>query len=384
MKLSRPAWIEVDLNAIAHNMKQIRNIVKPETEIMAVVKANGYGHGAEQVTRTVLKYGATRLGVATLSEAIELREKGIGVPILVLGYNPAEHAKTAIEYDVTQSIYTIEMAEACAKAAEKMGKQAVVHLKIDTGMGRIGFLPGLDTIRGIKKIVNMPWLFVEGIFTHFAVADCLDKTFTWQQFENFQEILKELEKEGIEIPLKHAANSAAVIDLPQTHLNLVRPGIIIYGLYPSREVDISKINLRPAMALKAQVAFVKKVAPGTSISYGRRFIAEKEAVIATLPLGYADGFGRMLSNRAEILLQGKRVRVVGTVCMDQLMVDVSEVPDTRIGDEAVIFGNQGEEQISVEEIAERLNTINYEIICMLSLRVPRLYIKGTGKERPNV
>jgi alanine racemase len=381
MILNRPAWVEVDLNAIAHNMREIRSIVRPETEIMAVVKANGYGHGAVQVAKTVLKYGATRLGVATLGEAVEIREKGISVPILVLGYTPEEQAETAIEYDVAQSIYTFEMAQACARTAEKKGKRAIIHLKIDTGMGRIGFLPSSATIMEIKKIFNMPWLFVEGIFTHFAVADCLDKTFTRQQFNKFQEVVHTLEQEGVEIPLKHAANSAAVIDLPQTHLNLVRPGIIIYGLYQSKEVDQQKISLQPALTLKAKVSFVKNVALGTSISYGRRYITEKEALIATLPLGYADGFDRMLSNRGEVLLHGKRVSVVGTVCMDQFMVNASKAPDTKIGDEAVIIGVQGHEQISVEEIAERLNTINYEILCMLSQRVPRVYTEETDTGR---
>jgi alanine racemase len=253
------------------------------------------------------------------------------------------------------------------------GEKAKVHIKIDTGMGRIGFLPQKETMSLIKKICSLDGLQVEGIFTHFAVADEKDKAFTRHQLEKFTRLISYLEEEGIKIPLKHAANSAAIIDLPETHFDMVRAGILLYGLYPSSEVDHKKINLIPALELKTKVSFVKKVGAGTSISYGRKYFVRDEAIIASLPLGYADGYPRKLSNQGEVLLGGKRVSVVGTICMDQFMVDASQVPDVKIGDEVVIIGRQGTECISVEEIAERLNTINYEIICMLSERIPRIY-----------
>lgn len=370
-----PVWLEVDLSAVAHNMREIRRIVKPEAQILAIVKANAYGHGAETFAREVLKHGANKLGVATLGEAVELRKSGIKeAPIVVLGYIPYDIVDTAISYDITQTVYTLEGAEAISKAAVQMGKKAIIHIKIDTGMGRIGFLPGPETLRDIKKIMDLPGLFVEGIYTHFAVADHGDKSFTLHQLEKFTELTTQLSRAGINFPIKHAANSAAVIDIPESHFDMVRPGIIMYGLYPSKEVNKKKIELKPAMTLKAQVSFVKKVAPGFSVSYGRKFITSKDTIIASLPLGYADGYARMLSNQAQVLIGGKRVAVAGMICMDQFMVDATDVPGVRIGDEAVLFGVQGNEEISVEELAQRLNTINYEVICMLSARIPRVYI----------
>ncbi|MGI6683967.1 MAG: alanine racemase [Bacillota bacterium] len=374
--ITRPVWAEVDLGAVAHNTREIRRIVKPETKIMAIVKANGYGHGAVQIAQTALKHGADYLGVAILSEAVKLREQGIDAPILVMGYNTLDQVEEILKFNVTTTVFTLEMAEALSRMALQKGEKAKIHIKIDTGMGRIGFLPQKETIDLIKEIVNLKGLWLEGIFTHFAVADETDKTFTWQQLEKFTWLISRLEEEGIKIPLKHAANSAAIIDLPETHLDMVRAGILLYGLYPSPGVDHKKINLIPAMELKAKVAFVKKVGSGTSISYGRKFIVPDEAVIASLPFGYADGYIRKLSNQSEILLGGKRVPVVGTICMDQLMVDASQVQGVKIGDEAVIIGRQGSEYIPVEEIAKRLNTINYEIICMLSERIPRIYLNA--------
>lgn len=371
--ISRPVWAEVDLGAVAHNIREIRRIVKAETKIMAVVKANGYGHGAFDIARTALKYGVEYLGVATLGEAVKLREQGIEASILVMGYTTLEQVSDLLEHKITTTVFTLDMAEALSHGALERGEKARVHIKIDTGMGRIGFIPQKRTIELIKQIVKMEGLWVEGIFTHFAVADETDKTYTRQQFRNFTKFISDLEGEGVFIPIKHAANSAAIIDLPETHLDMVRAGVILYGLYPSPEVDKERIKLIPAMEVKAKVAFVKKVGSGTSISYGRKYIVEDEAVIASLPLGYADGYTRRLSNQSQVLLGGKRVPIVGTICMDQLMVDASITPQVKVGDEAVIIGRQGQELITVEEIAERLKTINYEIICMLSERVPRIY-----------
>lgn len=373
-EVSRPVWAEINLAAVSHNVREIRRIIKPETKIMAVVKANGYGHGALNIARTALENGADYLAVATLGEGVKLRGQGIEAPILVLGYTTLDQVADLLIYQITTTIFTLEMAQALSKEALARGEKARVHIKIDTGMGRIGFPPKKETIDIVKQIAGMEGLLVEGIFTHFSVADELDKSYTKEQFHKFTHLIAALEEEGIFIPIKHAANSAAIIDLPETHLDMVRAGIILYGLYPSPEVDSNKINLQPALELKARVSFVKKVAPGTSISYGRKFITEKESVIASLPIGYADGYTRRLSNQGEVLLRGKRVPVVGTVCMDQLMIDASLIPDVKIDDEVVIIGRQGKECITVEEIAERLKTINYEIICMLSERIPRIYL----------
>ncbi|MGI6712125.1 MAG: alanine racemase [Bacillota bacterium] len=372
--LYRPAWAEINLSAVAHNMKEIRKIVRPETEIMAVIKANGYGHGAEKIAKTVLNCGAGRLAVATLGEAIKLKRAGIQAPILILGYTPPAQVPLAIDYDITQTVYTLNMAQNISRVAEEKGKQVAVHIKIDTGMGRIGFLPGGETVKKIIQITRMKGLLVEGIYTHFALADHQDKSYTRYQLSKFQEVIAALDGEGIHIPLKHAANSAAIIDMPETHMDMVRPGIIIYGCYPSEEVQKSRIYLMPAMQLKAQVSFVKKIGTGTSISYGRKFIAEKETMIASLPLGYADGYSRLLSNQGYVLIRGHKAPVVGTICMDQFMVDASGISGIKVGDEAVLFGTQGTEKISVEEIAQRLGTINYEILCMVSERIPRIYI----------
>jgi len=374
--IRRPAWAEIDLRAVGHNMREIRRIVRPETEIMAVLKANAYGHGAVQLAPVVLREGATRLGVATLGEALQLRADGIAAPILIMGYIPADQTETAIDGGITLTVYTPEMAAAVSRAAEKRGTRAAVHVKIDTGMSRIGFLPGPQAVRQIAAIAKMPGILLEGAFTHFAVADLRDKTFSREQWDRFRRLLHDLEAAGVQVPIRHAANSAAIIDLPETHLDMVRAGIVLYGLYPSDEVSRDRISLQPAMSLKAQVSFVKTVPAGTSVSYGRRFVTAGDAVIASLPLGYADGISRALSNRAEILLHGRRLRVAGTICMDQFMVDASRVPEVRLGDEAVLIGCQGGESISVEEMAGLLGTINYEVVCMISERIPRRYIGG--------
>lgn len=369
----RPVWAEIDLGAIARNMREIRRATKPDAKIMAIVKANGYGHGAVEVARTALANGADRFGISILSEGIQLRKAGFGVPILILGYTPPDEVHDIIRYNLTQTIYTYELAEALSWVAVKQKKVAKVHIKVDTGMGRIGFIPSEAALKTIVKIAKLPNLEIEGIFTHFACADEKDKSYSQKQLEEFLGFVNKLETIGIHIPIKHAANSAAVIDLPETHLNLVRPGIIIYGLYPSENVNRNKIKLTPAMTLKAQVSFVKKVSANTGISYGRSFITAGESQIASLPFGYADGYSRLLSSKGEVLIKGQRCPVIGRVCMDQCMVDVTSIKDVEIGDEVTIFGKNGNDEISVEEIAKKMNTINYEIVCMITERVPRVF-----------
>lgn len=373
--IPRPAWLEINLPNIAHNIRQIRRILKPETELLAVVKANAYGHGAERVAFTALDSGADRLGVATLGEGVQLRKAGIMAPVMVLGYVASDQAEVAIKYNICQTVYSFAAAQAISLKAQEKNKTAVVHIKVDTGMGRIGFLPSAESADEVCRILNLPNLYVEGIYTHFSTADEADKEFTHLQQRRFEEFIESIERRGYHIPIKHAANSAAIIDMPETHYDMVRAGMIMYGSYPSAEVSENKIDILPALSLKCRVSCVKKVPAGTAISYGRHYVTTEERIIASLPLGYADGYSRAFAKNGEVLLRGKRVPIVGTICMDQLMVDVTNLGGVAIGEKAVIIGRQGNDEITIEELAAKTNTINYEIICMLSERIPRRYIE---------
>ncbi len=375
--MERPAWAEIDLEALMNNVREIRRVTNPRAQVMAVVKANGYGHGLEPVSRTALRGGAAWLGVALLQEAILLREKGFGAPIVVLGYTPEKDAEEVVAWGISQTIFTWEGGLALAAAGRHLGKKARVHIKVDTGMGRLGFLVGRETAETIWRLSRLPELEIEGIYTHFATADESDKGYAEEQFIRFQWLLKQLAARGVYIRWRHCANSAAILDLPYTHLDLVRPGIALYGLYPSQEVRCGLVELQPVMSLKARVAFVKEVPPGTSVSYGRTYTTAERTRLATIPLGYADGYPRLLSNQSEVLIKGQRAPVVGRVCMDHLIVDVGRIPDVVQGDEVVLLGRQGEEEVTADELAARLGTINYEIVCMVSERVPRVY-RGTA------
>ena len=375
LKEIRAAWAEVDLDALAHNMREIRRLARKDALVTAVIKADGYGHGAKKIAQTLLDNGADRFAIAVLDEGIELRNAGFEVPILILGFTDKERAEEIVSFNLEQAVYSWELAEAISKAAVKQNKTAKIHIKVDTGMGRIGLRPDKDSVQLIKKISQLPNIVIEGIFTHFAVADALDKAYTEEQYAKFTWICKELERENVRINVKHCGNSATIIDLPEMHLNMVRAGIILYGLKPSDEVMLDRIELKQVMSLKVRISHVKEIEAGQSVSYGRRFIAEKKSKIASLPIGYADGYTRMLSGKAEALVKGRRVPVVGRICMDQCMVDVTGIEDVKVGDEAVLFGKQGEGFIHIDELAEKLDTINYEIVCMISRRVPRVYVK---------
>ena len=374
--MKRPVWAEIDLNALGSNVREIRRVTNEKAQVMAIVKANGYGHGVVPVSRVALRNGASWIGVALLQEAILLRERGISAPILVLGYTPVHDIADVIRYDISQTVFTWEDALAIASVAHNKGKTAKVHVKIDTGMGRLGFKCDRETLDIICRLAHLPGIEVEGIYTHFATADEADKTFAKEQFARFQQLLKQLAARHVFIRWRHCANSAAVLDLPFTHLDLVRPGITIYGLYPSSHVCHDLIKLTPVMSLKAKVAFVKEVPERVSISYGRSYYTKENTRIATIPLGYGDGYSRLLSNRGEVLIRGMRAPVVGRVCMDQLMVDVGHIPGVQQGDEVVLLGSQGAEEIPVDELAGYLGTINYEVLCMISERVPRIYLNG--------
>jgi alanine racemase len=371
----RPVWVEINLNNLAHNIKEVKRIVKPGTMITAVIKADAYGHGAVQIGKTLLENGADRFAVATLSEAIQLRKNYDNVPILILGYTPNENADLVIRHNIIQTIYTYEQALAYSKKAQELNNEVKVHIKVDTGMSRLGMKADQQTIEVIKEISKLPNLMIEGIFTHFAVADEKQKEFTYNQWEKFNFICDTLEKQDINIPIKHVSNSAAIIDLPEMNYNMVRAGIMLYGLYPSDEVDKSNVKLKEVMSLKAMISHVKYIEKGTGVSYGLLYKADQTTKIATLPIGYADGYTRLLSGKAQAVVKGKKVPVVGSICMDQCMIEVTGL-DVNCGDEVILFGGDGNNYITIDDIAKNIGTINYEIVCMISKRVPRIYIKN--------
>jgi alanine racemase len=375
----RPTWAEIDLDAIRHNVREVKRTLPETTELMAVVKANGYGHGAGPVAKAALSAGATQLAVASVDEAIELRQEGIEAPILVLGYTDPAHAHEVVAWKLTQTVYELRLATALNRAAEQAQTTAKVHLKVDTGMGRIGVRGVEETVALLKQLREVPAIFVEGIFTHLATADEADRSYAEEQIAQWEKICRALEG----IKYRHLSNSAAILHHPSGSTeplgNMVRLGISLYGYYPSKDVP-KKVPLRPALRFVSQIVHLKVVPAGTKISYGATYVTTGERTwIATVPVGYADGYSRLLSGKGQALVRGVRVPVVGRVCMDQLMLDVSAVPDAQVGDEVVLYGRQGEETISLEEVAERIGTITYEVCCDLGRRVPRVYFED-GKQ----
>ncbi|MCE5285348.1 MAG: alanine racemase [Pelosinus sp.] len=368
--MERPVWAEIDLAAVAQNVQQIKRLLKPTTKFCAVVKADAYGHGVIKVAETALKNGADYLAVALLQEAIELRQANFSAPILILGYTPPSGAEEVVANNISQTVFSVEAAQALSDAAVKLKKKVKVHIKVDTGMGRIGIEPAL-TGQFAAFLAKLPGIEIEGVFSHFATADCRDKSFAKEQFRRFQTALAGIEAQGIQIPIRHIANSAATLEMPETHLDMVRPGIILYGLWPSDEVKHT-IELMPAMCFKTQIAYIKQMPAGQSISYGRTFFTGVPSKIATLPVGYADGWTRLMAGKAHVLIRGQRAPLVGRVCMDQCMIDVTTVEGALAGDEVLLFGGG---EISVEEVAAHMGTINYEVVCMVGKRVPRRYVK---------
>mgnify|MGYP003279014861 CR=1 FL=1 len=365
---ARNVWAEVDLSAIAHNVQVTRKVLKPDTKICAVVKADAYGHGAVPVATAALAAGTSYLAVSITQEAIELREAGIMAPILILGTMTEEHEKAIVDYNITQTVYDLQVAQELSAAAMQENKTVKVHLAVDTGMNRIGCRveEAADLAEAISRL---PHVQLEGMFSHFASADESDKSFAMLQYRRFKQAADEIAARGIDIPLKHIDNSAGITEMPGTEFNMVRQGITLYGLWPSSEV-LRNLDIRPALSLKAEVVFVKDVPAGEKIGYGCTYETPKPMKIATLPLGYADGYSRALSNKGYITIRGYKAPIVGRICMDQFMADVSNVPDVHKGDEAVIFGPGG---VSLETIAKWVGTIPYELMCLLSTRVPRKY-----------
>ncbi|MFQ5343567.1 MAG: alanine racemase, partial [Anaerolineae bacterium] len=373
LRPDRPTWVEIDLGAIAHNTRRIKEIVGPDVDVMVTLKADAYGHGAVKVAQTALNNGATWLGVACLPEAQVLRDAGIAAPILILGYTPAWQARDALRYDLRATVFSVDVARALSKAAVALNREARVHIKVDTGMHRLGLFPE-EVIGFIQAIRDLPNLVVEGLFTHFSVADDADdwyRVYTGQQLQKFQRLLTELEEAGIRIPVIHAANSAGTLTWPEARFNLVRPGIAVYGLAPSPDVPLPP-DFRPALTWKTQIAQVKDLPPGSYVSYGATYRTDDRRRIAVIPVGYADGFRRAPRTWEEVLVRGRRAPIVGRVCMDQTMIDVTHIAGVRQGDEVVLIGEQGDDRITAEEVAERLGTINYEVVSEILARVPRV------------
>ena len=369
MLTGRPTWAEIDLGAIGHNVRYFKSLLKPRTRLCAVVKAEGYGHGAAAVARAALASGADCLAVAILGEALSLREAGFIEPILIMGHTPPSAAPLVVAGRLTQTIWNMDQAQALAAAAEAQGLRARVHLKIDTGMGRLGLAPA-EAGPLAAALSKLPGLDLEGAFTHFAQADAPDKTAALRQFADFEKALEAIGGQGVALSLRHAANSAAALDLPQTHLDMVRLGISLYGLKPSDECG-GAAPLRPAMRFKTRVIFLKDVPAGTPLSYGGAYVTPGPARIATLPVGYADGWARLLTGRAEVAIGGRRARIVGRICMDQCLADVTALEGLETGAEVLLFGGP---ELPADEVAALLGTINYEVVCMVGRRVPRLYL----------
>lgn len=373
-------WAEINLDAIGHNMRELRRITNSRARMIAVVKADGYGHGAVHVAQTALANGADMLAVARIDEGIELRKAGLEAPILVFNPTFPDFAEGLIEYDLIQSVTGLAVAEELNAVARRCGKVLRIHLKVDSGMGRLGLLPdgrrmreSMSAVAEVDAIAALKGLRLEGTYTHFAAADERDKRYSHQQLDIFLTFLQALQKAGVDCGMRHAANSAAIIDLPQSHLDAVRPGISLYGLYPSHEVDRDRIDLKPALSLKSRLLQVKAVPAGINVSYGMTWTAPQPTVIGTVAAGYADGIQRRLSNQGAMLVNGRRAPIVGRVCMDMIMLDLGGDSLAATGDEVVIIGRQGEEVVTADEIAGLLGTINYEILFTNSSRVPRLH-----------
>ena len=364
-------WAEIDLDALETNVRALQKYVGPRVEIIAVVKANAYGHGAVPVARAALAAGAKRLAVHRVQEGIELRRAGIRAPILLLGYAPLPTAPQVVRYHLTPTVITREFAEALAATAST---PVPVHVKIDTGLSRYGVLPE-EAVDFVRMLQRLPRVHVEGIYTHFATADEADPAYVQQQLNTFRAVLQALDASGIRVPFRHACNSAATLAFPEAHFDAVRPGIAMYGIPPSEERP-SPIPLRPVMTLKSRVARVRTLPPGRSIGYGRTFTTERVTRVALVPVGYGDGYHRLLSNRGQVLIRGQRARILGRVSMDQIVVDVSHLPRVGMEEEVVVIGRQGEDEITAVEVARWAETIHYEVVTGLLPRVPRVYLRG--------
>lgn len=372
----RTTWAEVNLNALENNIKEVAKVSKGK-EIIAVIKADGYGHGAVGICKTLLENGVSRIAVAVITEAIELRKAGVEIPIMILGYTSNEFYEEVIDFQIEQTIYSYQDAVELSRVAARKNAKVKIQIAVDTGMGRIGFLTTQEEAMEVKKISELPGIEIEGMFTHFATADEKDKEYSFLQLKRFKEFDEYLKELGVDIKYKHVSNSAGVIDFPNLEYDGVRAGIMLYGYYPSEDVDKTKVNLKPVMSLRSTIVHLKELECGSSISYGRVFTTSRKSKIATLPVGYADGFPRVLTGKGKVIINGVVAPIVGRICMDQCMIDVTEVPEVKVGDEVILFGeDEFGNHITAEDIANEVGTISYEIICGISKRVPRVYKKN--------
>lgn len=372
----RPVWAEINLSNLDYNIKNIKAKLGSGTKIIGVVKADGYGHGSVKVAEVLRANGVDTFAVSTLQEAIVLREAGATEQIISLSLTPNFYSNVLVEYDITPVISSLENARAISKTAAEVGKTVSGFIAADTGMGRIGYLTWAENaVSEIKEISQLPNFKIAGLFSHMSTADSADKTFSRQQEQCFNEFYDKLIAAGIEIPMRTFANSASVMELPSVYFDAVRPGIILYGCYPSDEVDKSSLSLKPVMSVKATISHLKDVPAGFSVSYGREFISKRPSKIATIALGYADGYPRPYAPKGEVIVNGVKAPLAGNICMDQCMIDVTDVPDVKVGDEVIVMGSDGKNTILADDIAKATGTINYEIICAFGQRLPKVYVR---------
>ena len=367
--MSEITWIEVDLNAIEHNLKAIKSKVGSGTKILSIVKADAYGHGAVKASQTLEQNGTDMFGVAFPGEGIELRKNNITIPILILNPVLSEQIEEVIQHSLGVTVNSLDIANEISKTAKKCHRNIRIHVEIDTGMGGAGICPD-KALSFIKALLLIENLEIEGVFTHFSSSEEKDKSFTYEQNRKFKEVIKLLDNENISIPLIHAANSAAILDIPDSHFNMVRPGLILYGIFPSNYVS-RNIDIKQAMSFKTRIINLKQLDPGSVIGYGRSFEIMKQTTVATVPVGYKDGLSRGFSNLGEVLVRGKRVPIIGRVCMDRCFIDVTNLSSVEIGSEVILFGNRGNETISIESAAELIGTIPYEIVCNAGTITPK-------------
>lgn len=372
----RPVWAEINLSNLDYNIKNIIAKVGEDKQIIGVIKADGYGHGSVEVAKILRENGVKTFAIATLQEAITLRENGITEEIIMLGLTPELYADILVKYDITPVVCDFENAKAISQAAEVAGKTVHGLVAVDTGMGRIGYLPeDPQAVEDIKKMVDLKHFKIKGLFSHFATADALDKSFAKEQEQRYMNFYEKLMVEGINVPFRTFANSASIMEIPSVYYDAVRPGIILYGCYPSDEVDQKQLSIKPVMSVKANIIHLKKVGVGFSVGYGRRFISERESLIATIALGYADGYPRPYSAQAKVIVNGVLAPIAGNICMDQCMIDVTDVPNVKVGDEVIVMGSDGTNTILADDIAHATGTINYEIVCAFGQRLPKVYCR---------
>jgi alanine racemase len=374
MKEYYRVYADIDLDAIYENVKNAKALLKKDTKMMAIVKADGYGHGAVEVARQIDEL-VDAYGVAILEEGIELRKAGFTKPILILGYTPKPLYPAMIRYDIATAVFTMEMAKEISDTAVAMHKNANIHIKLDTGMSRIGFAITKESKEIIEQIAKLPGIEIKGCFSHFARMDEKDKTKANEQFAKFTKMVNALEKDGVDLGIRHISNSAGIMEAPEVQMDMVRNGICLYGLYPSEEVQKERLPLKPAMELKAYVSYVKTLEPGVEIGYGGTYTTTKKTRVATIPVGYADGYSRCLSGKGSVLIHGKKAPILGRVCMDQFMVDVTGIDNVCVGDRVTLFGKDGDSCITIEEISAMAHSFNYEFVCDIGKRIPRVYYR---------